>query len=416
MTTEIEIELDITKKNKNKNKKNEITFDIKGDFESGLDKSIVNSLRRVLLSSIPSIAFRTKIDQSDIIIKKNNTSLHNEFISDRIGLIPLYINPIDYEKQYLFHLQVKSSPLTPLSTITAKDFKIYPLKKNIVIDGENEINLDNYDRTKELSDKEKAEIFRPFNFRGKDEYCIITELKSTKSSMEQELDVYGVPSLSYGYEDAKWQAVSCATYSFKRNEELFEKVFQEKVKLNNVAKSNQAKFKKELWISESERYFHRDKKLEPYWYSFKIDSVHFMSSKELFILSNQIMIDQLERLILEFPKISTGEKSILSLEEIDEGIFKITVHGYDDTVGNILQSFISVNMIDDTSIISVCGYKKKHPLEDIINFTISLNKRNQVFKMPKPQQIVSITEIFHTSCNLLIQTYSSIKAEADKKL
>ena len=47
MTTEIEIELDITKKNKNK--KNEITFDIKGDFESGLDKSIVNSLRRVLL-------------------------------------------------------------------------------------------------------------------------------------------------------------------------------------------------------------------------------------------------------------------------------------------------------------------------------------------------------------------------------
>ena len=118
-------------------------------------------------------------------------------------------------------------------------------------------------------------------------------------AIKQELDIYGVPSVSYGYEDAKWQAVSCSTYSFKRDEELFEKVFQEKVELNNIAKSNQTKFKKELWISESERYFHRDRNLEPYWYSFTIDSTHFMNSKELFILANQILIEQLEKMIEE---------------------------------------------------------------------------------------------------------------------
>ena len=73
-------------------------------------------------------------------------------------------------------------------------------------------------------------------------------------------------------------------------------------------------------------------------------------------------------------------------------------------------------MIDDTSIISVCGYKKKHPLEEIVDFTVSLNKNNKVFQMNKPQQIVSIIEIFHTTCNLLIQTYSLIRSEADKKL
>ena len=411
MVKEIEINL-----NDKKSKGDEITFDIKGDFENGLDKSIINSLRRVLISSIPTIAFRTKINNSDIIIQKNNTSLHNEFILDRIGLIPLYINPIDYQRQYLFYLNVKSSQVEPLTTITAKDFNIYPLKKNIPMDDNIEINTDSYDRTNPLSEKEKAEIFRPFSFKGKEEYCIITELKSTKSSMEQELELYGVPSLSYSYEDAKWQAVSCATYSFKRNEELFEKVFQEKVDLNKIAKSNQAKFKKELWISESERYFHRDKNSEPYWYTFKIDSEHYMKPKELFLLSNQLIIDQLEKLINEFPKITTGEKSLLTLESVNEGIFKITAHGYDDTIGNIIQSFISVNMIDDTSIISVCGYKKKHPLEDIIDFTVSLNKNNKVFQMNKPQQIVSIIEIFHTTCNLLIQTYSLIRSEADKKL
>ena len=50
---------------------------------------------------------------------------------------------------------------------------------------------------------------------------------------------------------------------------------------------------------ESERYFTGFINSEPYWYTFKIDSVHFMNSKELFILSNQIIIDHLERLIGE---------------------------------------------------------------------------------------------------------------------
>ena len=412
MATGIEIKIELDPKSK----PNEIIFDIQGSFETGLDKSIINALRRTLLSSIPTIAFRTKVSQSDLIIKNNNTSLHNEFISDRIGLIPLYIYPHNYQKQYLFHLQVENNPMDPLTTITAEDFEIYPLKKNIDPETINEINITDYDKEKKLSSKEKSQIFRPFKFRGKEEYCIITELKSTNSSMKQSLEIYGVPSLSYAYEDAKWQAVSCATYSFKRNDELFEKVFNDKVKLDNIAKSNQKKFKKELWISESERYFHRDINAEPYWYTFKIDSVHFMKSKELFIYANQIIIEGLEKLIEEFPKISTGEKSILTLEEVSEGIFKILINGFDDTIGNIIQSYISTNMISDTSPLSICGYQKKHPLEDIIIFTISLNRNNNVFQLNKPQQVVTIVEELNNACNSLIQIFSIIKGEADNKL
>ena len=178
MATGIEIKIELDPKSK----PNEIIFDIQGGFETGLDKSIINSLRRTLLSSIPTIAFRTKVSQSDLIIKNNNTSLHNEFISDRIGLIPLYIDPHNYQKQYLFHLQVENNPMEPLTTITAEDFEIYPLKKNIDPETINEINITDYDKEKKLSSKEKSQIFRPFKFRGKEEYCIITELKSTNSS------------------------------------------------------------------------------------------------------------------------------------------------------------------------------------------------------------------------------------------
>ena len=48
-----------------------LSFDIKGNPVFGLHKSIVNSIRRTLLSAIPTVGFRTEINDSDIKIIKN---------------------------------------------------------------------------------------------------------------------------------------------------------------------------------------------------------------------------------------------------------------------------------------------------------------------------------------------------------
>ena len=109
-------------------KGNSLSFDIKGNQVFGLHKSFVNSIRRTLLSAIPTVGFRTDINDSDIKILKNNTSLHNEFLLNRIALIPLYIDPQTYKKQYLFKLSVINSVESPITSITANDFQIYPLK------------------------------------------------------------------------------------------------------------------------------------------------------------------------------------------------------------------------------------------------------------------------------------------------
>ena len=71
---------------------NSLTFLKVWDPKYGLDKTIVNGLRRTLLSSIPGVAFKTEED-NDITIVTNNTSLRNEFMLHRITMIPLYINP-----------------------------------------------------------------------------------------------------------------------------------------------------------------------------------------------------------------------------------------------------------------------------------------------------------------------------------
>ena len=49
-----------------------LEFTIDGSDEYGLDKSIVNSLRRTLMSEIPAVAFRIDEEQKkDIIISIN---------------------------------------------------------------------------------------------------------------------------------------------------------------------------------------------------------------------------------------------------------------------------------------------------------------------------------------------------------
>jgi DNA-directed RNA polymerase alpha subunit len=405
MNFKIEIELLNTNDNK-------INFDIQGDKILGLDKSIVNSLRRVLLTSIPSIAFRTEIQSSDIKVVNNDTPLHNEFLIHRISLIPLYIDPSSYEKQYLFYLNVESSD-NPITSVTAKDFNIYPKKDDV--DLGTDIDINNYDMDKPLSEKEKEKIFKPFKFQGSNEYCLISELKTTNSkNKKQKLELYGVPSISYAYEHAKWQAVSQCSYIFKHNEELFNNVIQEKAKVQNI--QDFEKFKNSLMISEGERYFHRDNSTNPNWYEFTIESLHFKNSKNLFIESCQIMVNQFEILKNEIPNISTNEDSIVDIETNQENVYKLIFQGFDDTIGNVLQSFISRYMIEEGSAFSVCGYKRPHPLEEVIHLYLSFNPGNKISEGNQTQKIITLIQTIIESCDHLINLYSQIMNEAEKKL
>ena len=118
-------------------KKNNLNFEISGNNEYGLNKTIINAIRRTLLTDINTVAFNPE----DIIIKTNNSALHNEFMKHRISLIPLYIEPEEYYKKYLFHLKVQNKD-EPVKSIYANDFEIYELKNEIKQKIEEQLKLD----------------------------------------------------------------------------------------------------------------------------------------------------------------------------------------------------------------------------------------------------------------------------------
>ncbi len=399
-------------------KDNTLNFHIAGSAEYGLDKSIINSIRRTLISEIPCVAFRVEEGTpKDLIMEVNNSSLHNEFLLHRLSMIPLYINPETYENQYLFYLNVKHESAHPFRFVTTDDIQIFPLKEGVEVS--ESIDLDNYDMKKPLSKQEHKQIFTPFVFRGKEYPILITELKSTNTEdIYQELICYGRPSVSDGREHARWKCCSDAMYTFLPNEELFMKIANDKAGIKKIIDDDERdKFIESLRISEGERYFYRDIFNEPNQYTFTITSIHDSSNKDLFLKSLEIMQDKLELIKQHFINTTIGgDTSIIIEPHVNENNYHFKICGQNDTLGNVLQSHIVNKYTDKESLISFCAYKKSHPLEEYISLYLGLNPSSEIFGKSEEMKMNAIVKFMDEVIEDLLSIYKEIGKEALKSL
>jgi len=380
----------------------ELRFVLSGDNEYGFDKSLANAIRRVLLTDIPTVGFKlaeTGVN-NDLVMPTNNSSLHNEMLLHRISFMPLYIDPVNYMRNHLFECKMTHDGKEPFKFVTMNDVQIYPLKsgfierleklhdesydlshedERILRDQLDEVNIENYDLSKPLSQKEKDKIYRPFHFRGSDHYCLITELKTTHTEeTHQGIHFYGSPSVGYGYEDAKFQGVSQATYSFKIDDKLVDSVLKEKLKLDEVEKDDIESYSRKFKLREEERYFHRDIDDEPNSYNLAIKSNHYYDSSRILKVSLRILIEKCENIKLEMIEFLKENPSRVSVSETKENIYHIEVENESHTLGNLLQSHLMRRLINEKTIINLFGYKKPHPLEDKILFIVALNPTHKL--------------------------------------
>ena len=345
-----------------------LTFDIKSDPKNPLDKSIVNGLRRTILNDIQTVG----VEQKNIFIEDNETSLHNEFMKHRISLIPLNIDPNSYNMNLMISLDVSNKTDT-IKIVTTDDFKFHPLKEENIDKEDLSLSKENYDLNSEIPENIKKKILKPYEIEGIISYIIITELKNMNSEIDfQSLKLYMFPSIGSGKINALFNNIPQCAYSFKENPALLKKANEEDMKLKGISsKKEQEIFKKEFNNSYKQRYYHRNYENEAYWYNFVIKSNHFYKSKEIFIVGLKVLVDKLNRCNENFKLISIDpEKSRYSVSMDKNKIITFILDDENDTIGNILQSHI-VNNISDESLITFCGYKKIHPLEEKIKFIIS---------------------------------------------
>lgn len=145
---------------------------------SNIELSILNSIRRITIAEIPTMAF------DKIIINKNDSVLHNEFLQHRLELIPL----ISHNIEKITNIRNKN--------VTDSDTINYKLKVKCT--------SDNSTLTIYSTDIKNTSSYNDINPID-DEILIVTLTKG------QEIDCDLIARKGIAKEHSKWQAVSISS-------------------------------------------------------------------------------------------------------------------------------------------------------------------------------------------------------------
>ena len=97
---------------------------------ANINFSMANALRRIILTDIPIVAFKTFPHEENLsVFHTNTTRLNNEILRQRLECIPVYIKDPEINLDELeVEINVKNIG-NIMRTVTTKDFKIKDLKQ-----------------------------------------------------------------------------------------------------------------------------------------------------------------------------------------------------------------------------------------------------------------------------------------------
>ena len=324
------------------------------------DVAYANVLRRVILTEVESVAFRSHIledgSTSDIKISKNSTPMSNEMLAHRLGLIPINIsNPLEWNSdEYSFKLNVVND--SPDSRdVVAADIQI----------------LKNRGAEEDPLPIPSGEFFYPDPISK--ETSLIAVLKGRVGTQEPEtLTFEAVASVGIGRENAQFIPVSQCSYAYtpdtspERRREFFEKWLtahnkgsMDELETNSTRK---AELEREFNTMEVARCFMSDERGEPNSFDFIIETVGVLDP--LYIVARALQV--IQEKLLAYVSIDSGDlPENIKVRPADARMkgFDFVFAEEDHTLGNLLQCWMDSNLLDAGEI-TYAGYKVPHPLKD----------------------------------------------------
>jgi len=352
--------------------------------------SLANALRRCMISQVKTIGFRTEpFENSSVKIIHNDSPLHNQFLEHRIAMIPINIKkPEEFDiDEYRFEID-ETNDTSEIKYITTKHFKVKRVATNSY-----------------LSDSDRNKMFPPDPITG--DYLILTllrphyftsinksisEMNKISENYDKKLDkavslkVEATVTLSNGEENGHFNPTCCATYfntvdaeKAKIAEIEYIETQNQQNKLNELTLDEPDKLRRRFQISEQARFFYTDDEGEPNHFTFRIESIGAIPPLIVFHKSVGIMIDKLNLLISNLVSQNSNFVTIVPSTQISGGI-DIVVKQEDDTLGNIIQSYLTKLFcqygVDNK--LNFAGYRKPHPLDYHIVFTLQGNSKDLI--------------------------------------
>lgn len=306
------------------------------EFElQNLDVGFTNAIRRIILSEIDTVAFNTSdYKTSDIKIIENTSSLHNEFLLHRLGLVPIYnvVNTTDYK--FILNIQNNTNKIID---VTTRNFKVINTKSNV--------------------EEEVTKFFPPDPITG--DNILLIRLKPNPGGEGEKINLEGTASIGNGKMNSRFSPVSNIMFVNKKDNDKFIGALQSHVEsLSDDIKFNAEKLeysKKSFEINESERYFYTDEEKNPNVFEFTIESVGVIPS---YILLKQALEKIIFKLDMFLNNLKNKDETVVIKES--PTVMKamdVIIKNENHTLGSLLQTYLNKN-----KDVSFVGFQNPHPL------------------------------------------------------
>lgn len=414
-----------------------------------IDASIVNGLRRILLSEIPHIAMdHETISNTNTVIQHNTSCLHNELIINRLALTPLnndhplltiytHWNSENSQREFSFsHPEL----LPKVSLDVIHDVKAhYTSKKMLPITLENSVVMFTPEQKSSLTNLGYDHTVVGQNFFVLDpitsEHCLLLKLKPASSEDDfQRIALTARPIIGTGADYASFVQVGTVMYEHVRlGEKEQTEAFNAKMKKLNEERmskdmSSLTDEKKQMErvtfnILDAQRVFSKNERGEPNLTKLTIQSINSKSP-------NQLLYDALQWFVLKIHDfgnvlrtMSYISKHPADIEENDKATWiqsqtqlinacELDVAHETHTLGALMSAFCKHLYVDENTedthfaqCLDFMSYNMPHPLKKHIRFRFKLNEEKlaSVYShLSKEPELAHPTQQRNRVCALLL--------------
>jgi DNA-directed RNA polymerase subunit L len=350
-----------------------------------VDSAVANSLRRAV-ADVPSAAF----DQRDVKVVKNTGVLHNEFITHRVSLLPIYLDADEIARfdpsKYKFKLLVKNTDDENVDVTTA-DFEI----------------LD--ERGLKYQPDFHRRVFPADEITG--DRPLITVLKPSPTDPQngEMLQIECRATLGTASQHARWAVASLCTFSNVVDPQRAEAAFEEMAK--GKKGDERAAMRRQFDMLDIQRHFHINQFGEPDRFGFRVESECALSPEYIVFSSFVSLLDALWHVRAS---VERGTAEVEQSQVALGSFFMIKIKECDHTIGNLVQRLAYNSFVrDSSSDIEYIGYYQPHPLEKSVVFKMRTREDAGPYDVPRVRALFGgIIASVHATIKALAIEWASV--------
>lgn len=347
--------------------------------------SAINAIRRIIISEIPVVGFKTSPhDENQCEIMVNTTRFNNEILKHRLACIPVHI---------------KDNSVTKTPSIPLENYEVVVQKKNdtsdIIYVTTEDFQIRDKNTGQFLSKAERENIFPHSTITG--DYIDFVRLrpKFTTSGEGEEISLkcafsVMVPDTSqYTYNSTSRCFFTNTIDAIGRNDGWEAKA----IEIKTADPDANMEFEKKNWMAlEGNRYYKQNS------YDFELKTIGVYTNLELLNNACIIMINKLKNLVENYAEKVIVSDSISTLPSA----FDVKIKDEDYTLGKVLSDVLYVKYVEETKRLSYLGFIKEHPHDNHIKYTMSFG--------PERVEPASVEQLINEGVNSAIRIFEDIKS------